>query len=59
MQEQIRYAWGKSSLGEFIAAVSDVGLLACGLGFIVLDASNFFRTSPLRWASASLPSRSR
>src|SRR5438105_2856872 len=32
MQEQIRYAWGKSSLGEFIAAVSDVGLLAFEFG---------------------------
>jgi AraC family transcriptional regulator of adaptative response/methylated-DNA-[protein]-cysteine methyltransferase len=28
MQERVRYAWGASSLGEFIAAVSDVGLLA-------------------------------
>jgi AraC family transcriptional regulator, regulatory protein of adaptative response / methylated-DNA-[protein]-cysteine methyltransferase len=32
MQEQIRYAWGKSSLGDFIAAVSDVGLLAFEFG---------------------------
>jgi AraC family transcriptional regulator, regulatory protein of adaptative response / methylated-DNA-[protein]-cysteine methyltransferase len=32
MQEQIRYAWGASSLGEFIAAVSDVGLLAFEFG---------------------------
>jgi AraC family transcriptional regulator of adaptative response/methylated-DNA-[protein]-cysteine methyltransferase len=32
MQELIRYAWGKSSLGDFIAAVSDVGLLAFEFG---------------------------
>ncbi|MDB5620390.1 methylated-DNA--[protein]-cysteine S-methyltransferase [Tardiphaga sp.] len=32
MQEQIRYAWGVSSLGEFIAAVSGVGLLAFEFG---------------------------
>jgi AraC family transcriptional regulator of adaptative response/methylated-DNA-[protein]-cysteine methyltransferase len=32
MQEKIRYAWGASSLGEFIAAVSDVGLLAFEFG---------------------------
>jgi AraC family transcriptional regulator of adaptative response/methylated-DNA-[protein]-cysteine methyltransferase len=32
MQEQIRYAWGASSLGDFIAAVSDVGLLAFEFG---------------------------
>jgi AraC family transcriptional regulator of adaptative response/methylated-DNA-[protein]-cysteine methyltransferase len=28
MSEQIRYAWGTSSLGDFIAAVSDVALVA-------------------------------
>jgi AraC family transcriptional regulator of adaptative response/methylated-DNA-[protein]-cysteine methyltransferase len=28
MSEQIRYAWGQSSLGEFIAAVSSKGLVA-------------------------------
>jgi AraC family transcriptional regulator, regulatory protein of adaptative response / methylated-DNA-[protein]-cysteine methyltransferase len=28
MSEQIRYAWGQSSLGEFIAAVSNKGLVA-------------------------------
>jgi AraC family transcriptional regulator of adaptative response/methylated-DNA-[protein]-cysteine methyltransferase len=32
MPEQIRYAWGASSLGDFIAAVSDVGLLAFEFG---------------------------
>ncbi len=32
MEEKIRYAWGASSLGEFIAAVSDVGLLAFEFG---------------------------
>jgi AraC family transcriptional regulator of adaptative response/methylated-DNA-[protein]-cysteine methyltransferase len=32
MQEQIRYVWRKSSLGDFIAAVSDVGLLAFEFG---------------------------
>jgi AraC family transcriptional regulator, regulatory protein of adaptative response / methylated-DNA-[protein]-cysteine methyltransferase len=32
MQEQIRYAWGASSLGEFIVAVSDVGVLAFEFG---------------------------
>lgn len=28
MTERIRYAWGESSLGDFIAAVSDQGLVA-------------------------------
>jgi AraC family transcriptional regulator, regulatory protein of adaptative response / methylated-DNA-[protein]-cysteine methyltransferase len=28
MSEQIRYAWGQSSLGEFIAAISNKGLVA-------------------------------
>jgi O6-methylguanine-DNA--protein-cysteine methyltransferase len=28
MPERIRYAWGESSLGEFIAAVSERGLVA-------------------------------
>jgi len=28
MKETIRYAWGRSSLGEFIAASSDCGLVA-------------------------------
>ena len=28
MSERIRYAWGKSSLGDFIAAVSERGLVA-------------------------------
>jgi AraC family transcriptional regulator of adaptative response/methylated-DNA-[protein]-cysteine methyltransferase len=28
MMERIRYAWGKSSLGDFLAAVSDQGLVA-------------------------------
>jgi AraC family transcriptional regulator of adaptative response/methylated-DNA-[protein]-cysteine methyltransferase len=32
MSEKIRYAWGASSLGEFIAAVSDVGLVAFEFG---------------------------
>lgn len=32
MPEQIRYAWGASSLGEFIVAVSDVGVLAFEFG---------------------------
>jgi len=32
MQEQIRYAWGASSLGGFIAAVSGAGLLAFEFG---------------------------
>lgn len=32
MSETIRYAWGASSLGEFIAAVSDVGLVAFEFG---------------------------
>ena len=27
MTEQIRYAWGQSSLGDFIAAMSDDGLV--------------------------------
>ena len=27
MTEQIRYAWGQSSLGDFIAAISDEGLV--------------------------------
>ena len=29
MSEQIRFAWGQSSLGPFIAAASDRGLVAC------------------------------
>lgn len=32
MQESIRYTWGESSLGEFIFAVSDIGLLAFEFG---------------------------
>jgi AraC family transcriptional regulator of adaptative response/methylated-DNA-[protein]-cysteine methyltransferase len=32
MSEQIRYAWGASSLGDFIAAVSDEGLLVFEFG---------------------------
>ena len=28
MSERIRYAWGQSSLGDFIAAISDEGLVA-------------------------------
>ena len=28
MREQIRYSWGRSSLGDFIAAVSNEGLVA-------------------------------
>jgi AraC family transcriptional regulator, regulatory protein of adaptative response / methylated-DNA-[protein]-cysteine methyltransferase len=41
MSEQIRYAWGSSSLGDFIAAVSDRGLVAFELAdcrAAVLDA---------------------
>lgn len=30
MTELIRFTWGKSSLGEFLAAVSDAGLVAFG-----------------------------
>jgi AraC family transcriptional regulator of adaptative response/methylated-DNA-[protein]-cysteine methyltransferase len=29
MREVIRYAWGRSFLGDFLAAVSDKGLVAC------------------------------
>jgi AraC family transcriptional regulator of adaptative response/methylated-DNA-[protein]-cysteine methyltransferase len=32
MSEQIRYAWGTSSLGDFIAAASDAGLVAFEFG---------------------------
>src|SRR5690348_17301720 len=32
MSERIRYAWGRSSLGEFIAAASDHGLVAFEFG---------------------------
>jgi hypothetical protein len=32
MSERIRYAWGSSSLGEFIAAASDDGLVAFEFG---------------------------
>jgi AraC family transcriptional regulator, regulatory protein of adaptative response / methylated-DNA-[protein]-cysteine methyltransferase len=32
MREQIRYAWGASSLGELLVAVSDVGVLAFEFG---------------------------
>jgi AraC family transcriptional regulator, regulatory protein of adaptative response / methylated-DNA-[protein]-cysteine methyltransferase len=32
MSEQIRYAWGSSSLGNFIAAASDQGLVAFEFG---------------------------
>jgi AraC family transcriptional regulator, regulatory protein of adaptative response / methylated-DNA-[protein]-cysteine methyltransferase len=32
LEETIRYAWGTSSLGEFVAAVSDVGLVAFEFG---------------------------
>src|ERR1700733_15348779 len=32
MSERIRYAWGNSSLGEFITAVSDDGLVAFEFG---------------------------
>jgi AraC family transcriptional regulator of adaptative response/methylated-DNA-[protein]-cysteine methyltransferase len=32
MSERIRYAWGLSSLGDFIAAVSDQGLVAFEFG---------------------------
>ncbi len=32
MSERIRYAWGASSLGDFIAAVSDRGLVAFEFG---------------------------
>jgi hypothetical protein len=32
MSEEIRYAWGESSLGDFIAAVSDRGLVAFEFG---------------------------
>jgi len=32
MLERIRYAWGRSSLGEFIAAASDHGLVAFEFG---------------------------
>ena len=32
MSERIRYAWGQSSLGDFIAAISNEGLVAFGFG---------------------------
>ena len=32
MSERIRYAWGSSSLGDFIAAASDDGLVAFEFG---------------------------
>ena len=32
MSERIRYAWGSSSLGDFIAAASDYGLVAFEFG---------------------------
>ena len=32
MSERIRYAWGSSSLGDFIAATSDDGLVAFEFG---------------------------
>ncbi|MFD2249575.1 AraC family transcriptional regulator of adaptative response/methylated-DNA-[protein]-cysteine methyltransferase [Pseudochelatococcus lubricantis] len=35
MTEQIRYAWGASSLGKYLAAISSVGLVA--FGFVESD----------------------
>ena len=30
MTETIRYAWGQSSLGDFVAAASERGIVAAG-----------------------------
>lgn len=47
MSEPIRYAWGQSSLGDFIAAVSERGLVA----FEFVDRSS----TPLDTLQARLP----
>jgi len=54
MPECIRYAWGSSSLGDFIAAASDDGLVAFEFGDQVAATLD---TLQMRWRQRHIERR--